>query len=441
MMNFVEPLTDAKLRELQQHFMAWPNHKLVANAINSNGINQTAKNAKVLRQLNRTFSDEIKTGKVSNQKQSGRCWLFSILNTLRHKFADQYNVKDFELSQSYLFFWDKIERANMFYSHLIALADRPLSDRDVAFYLDSPDDDGGQWAMAASLVQKYGVVPRETFPENAVTENTSEFADLLNRKLRKDGLALRKLVRDGASDAEIVATKDQFLTEVYQITASAIGVPPERFDLEYRDDDNHYHFDQGLTPKEFYQKYIDVDLNDYVVLSNAPDKDYYQMYALPSQDNVIGGLSIQFLNLPMEELKQAAITQLQNQETVWFGNDVLKQADRKAGILDSQLYLQDQLLDVDTQMSKKERFETHEAEVSHAMTLTGVDLIDGQPRKWKVENSWGDKVGKDGYFVMGDNWMDDYVYEVVIRRKYLTGKQQAALNSDLIVLPPWDSLA
>ncbi|USS88163.1 C1 family peptidase [Fructilactobacillus hinvesii] len=440
-MDFAAPLTDKKLRELQAQFEAWPNHQVVMNAINSNGINQTAKNATVLRQLNRTFSDEVQTGKVSNQKQSGRCWLFSILNTLRHRFAAQYNVKDFELSQSYLFFWDKIERANMFYARMIALADRPLSDREVSFYLDSPDDDGGQWAMAAALVAKYGVVPRETFPENAVTESTGEFADLLNRKLRKDGLALRKLIHDGASDDEIMGAKDRFLTEVYQITASAIGVPPERFDLEYRDDDNHYHLDQGLTPQAFYQKYIGVDLNDYVVLSNAPDKDYYQIYTLPSQDNVINGLPIQFLNLPMEELKQAAIHQLQDQETVWFGNDVLKQADRKAGLLDSDLYLQDKLLDVDTRMSKQERFETHEAEVSHAMTLTGVDLINGAPQKWKVENSWGDKVGKDGYFVMGDNWMNDYVYEVVVERKYLTEKQQAALKAAPIVLPPWDSLA
>ncbi|USS93279.1 C1 family peptidase [Fructilactobacillus ixorae] len=439
-MDFAKPLSVDQIKAMQAHYEAWPAHQIVTNAVNSNGINQTAKNDQVVQKLTNVFSDEVKTGKVANQKQSGRCWLFSILNTLRHRMAAQYHVPDLELSQSYLFFWDKIERANMFYAHMIALADRPLSDREVAFYLSRPGDDGGQWAMAAALIAKYGVVPRETFPENAVTTKTSELAGLLNRKLRKDGLTLRNLVRQGADDATIEATKQECLTAVYQITASAIGVPPAHFDFEYRDDQHQYHCDENLTPRTFYQKYIGVDLHDYVVLSNAPDKDYYQRYSLPSQDNVIAGVPIEFLNLPMQALKQAAIAQLQDQETVWFGNDVLKQVDRQAGLMDSELYCQDELFGVDTTLSKADRLRTHEAEVTHAMTLTGVDLRAGVPQKWKVENSWGAKVGQAGYFIMADNWMDDYVYEVVVHRQYLTADQQAALQTPAIVLPPWDSL-
>ncbi len=282
-----QPITQADIKEMKNALEKRSDQEIVTNAVLSNGINKTATNAKVFSKLNHTFSNEIDTGKVSNQKHSGRCWLFSILNTLRHRFAVKYDKKDFELSQSCLFFWDKIERANMFYDRMIALAGRPTSDRDVAFYLSRPGEDGGQWAMAAALVQKYGVVPRETFPETAVTENTSDFDMFLNRKMRHDGMKLRDLVNDNASDAKIMETKAAMMQEIYRITAESVGVPPEKFDLEYRDDKHQYHLDQGLTPKEFYNKYIGVDLNDFVVLTNAPDKKMDEMYSLPSQNNVL----------------------------------------------------------------------------------------------------------------------------------------------------------
>ncbi|WP_395319795.1 C1 family peptidase [Fructilactobacillus frigidiflavus] len=440
-MKFNQPLNQPALKKMQQKLEQRPGHKIVANAVMANGINQTALNAQVLAKLNHTFSIDLPTGTVSNQKHSGRCWLFSILNTLRHQFATQYQVKDFELSQSYLFFWDKIERANIFYDRMIALAGRPTDDREVAFYLSSPGTDGGQWAMAAALVQKYGVVPRETFPETAVTEDTSAFDMLLNHKMRHDAMQLRELVNQGATDAEIASLKQQFMDEIYRITGQSVGVPPAKFDLEYRDDAKKYHLDQGLTPQEFYAKYIGVDLDQYVVLANAPDKKYGEKYALPSQDNVEGGKPIEFLNAPMDQLKQAAIQQLQAGETIWFGNDVLQQMDRQKGILDSNLFLQDELFGIDTKMSKAERMRYHEAEVSHAMTLTGVDVVNGKPTKWKVENSWGAKIGNQGYFVMADNWMDDYTYEVVVKKSYLSDEIKQGLTKAPIVLAPWDSLA
>lgn len=440
-MKFNQPLKQPALKQMQQKLEQRPGHKIVANAVMANGINQTSLNAQVLAKLNHTFSIDLPTGTVSNQKHSGRCWLFSILNTLRHQFATQYQVKDFELSQSYLFFWDKIERANIFYDRMIALAGRPTDDREVAFYLSSPGTDGGQWAMAAALVQKYGVVPRETFPETAVTEDTSAFDMLLNRKMRHDAMQLRELVNQGATDAEIASLKQQFMDEIYRITGQSVGVPPEKFDLEYRDDAKKYHLDQDLTPQEFYAKYIGVDLDQYVVLANAPDKKYGEKYALPSQNNVEGGKPIEFLNAPMDQLKQAAIQQLQAGETIWFGNDVLQQMDRQKGILDSNLFLQDELFGIDTKMSKAERMKYHEAEVSHAMTLTGVDVVNGKPTKWKVENSWGSKIGNKGYFVMADNWMDDYTYEVVVKKAYLSDEIKQGLTKAPIVLAPWDSLA
>ncbi|KID42507.1 C1 family peptidase [Fructilactobacillus fructivorans] len=440
MTEFNHPITSDDIDQMQADLEVQPKNEVISRAIMTNGIDKASEDPRTAVRLNRTFSVDLETGTVSNQKHSGRCWLFSLLNTLRHKFAVKYNKKDFELSQNYLFFWDKIERANMFYDRMITLADRPTSDRDVDFYLSMPGEDGGQWAMAAALVQKYGVIPKEAFPETAVTDDTTDYDEVMDRKLRHDGMVLRNLVNSDASDYDINQMKQKMMSEVYRMTAYSFGVPPKTFDLEYRDDDKKYHLDQGLTPKQFYDKYIGVDLNDYVVLTNSPDKKMDEMYSLPSQNNVEGGMPIEFLNAPMDELKEAAIKQLKDGETVWFGNDVLHQMNRQKGYLDSKLYRQAALFGVDMTMTKAERLEYHEAEVSHAMTLTGVDLINDVPTKWKVENSWGKKVGDDGYFAMTDEWIQDFVYEVVVKKSYLKHTQKEVLKKTPIKLDPWDSL-
>ncbi len=437
-----DELTSADLARLHDDFLKTPKHDVLSRIITQNGINQAAEDPDAQVRLDPVFSVDLQTGSVTNQKQSGRCWLFALVNTLRHQFAEKYQVKDFNLSQKYLFFWDRVERANIFYSRMIATANRPADDREVTSYLAGPDSDGGQWAMAAALVQKYGVVPVSVYPETVNVENTTALDTVLNRKLRLDGMKLRDLVNNGHSDDDINATRQKMLSEVYRMTAYAFGEPPTQVNFSYRDDKKGFHKISGLTPQDFYQQYFVVDLDDYVVLSDSPDKDYKKLYALPSQNNVAGGKSIEFLNLPMTTLKQAAIAQLKDGEGVWFGNDVLEQMDRKSGYLDSQLYRYSELFDVDLAMSKAQRLQYHQAEVSHAMTLTGVDLNDDQePTKWKVENSWGDKNGDKGYFTMADNWMDDYVYEVVVHKKYLTPEQRALLDQAPIELPAWDSLA
>ncbi|EKK21014.1 C1 family peptidase [Fructilactobacillus florum] len=441
MTEFNHPLTPDVIQSLQAQLHARPDYRMITNAVAKNGIKQAAYNAQVPAKLNRTFSIELPTGKVANQKKSGRCWLFSILNTLRHQFAAQYHFKDFELSESYLFFWDKLERANIFYDRMIALANQPVHDREVSYYLDNPGSDGGQWAMAAALIEKYGVVPRETFPETANTENTAALEQLLNRTLRSDALKLRNLIQQQASDEQLNQAKTAALATVYRMAAESLGEPPAQFDFEYRDDQHQYQLDQGLTPIQFYQKYFSNDLDQYVVLSNDPSKPMQQKFALPSQNNVVGGREIEFINLPMSKLKQAAIKQLQAGISVWFGNDVLQQSDRQAGLLDRDLYQEAQLFGLEPQLTKAERFSMHDAEVSHAMTLTGVDLQKGQPVKWKVENSWGDQVGVKGYFVMADNWMDEFTYEVVVKRDYLDATDQLVLEQPAQTLLPWDQLA
>ncbi len=435
-------LSEADFKELRADAASQPKADVLARVITANGINQAAKDPEATVRLDPVFSVDLQTGSVSNQKQSGRCWLFSLLNTLRHGFAKEYKVKDFELSEKYLFFWDKIERANIFYDRMIATASRPANDREVTYYLDAPGDDGGQWGMAAALVQKYGVVPASLYPETNNVENTGALNTILNRKLRKDGMILRSLVQDGHTDEEIISARGKMLKEIYRIVVYSLGVPPTAVEFAYRDDDKKYHKVSGLTPKEFFDQYFKVDLDNYVVLTNSPEKPFDKLYSLPSSQNVVGGKQVEFLNVPMDYLKRAAISQLKAGETVWFGNDVLEQMDRKSGFLDSKLYRYSELFDVDLEMSKAERLEYHQAEVSHAMTLAGVDLDEeGNPTKWKVENSWGEKNGVKGYYTMADNWMEDYVYEVVVRKEFLTSSQEKLLNTAPVELPAWDSLA
>lgn len=432
-------LSFQELEEFRNDFHNARN-EVVARAAMRNGLLEASFNPEVVGRLTDTFSVEVETDNVTNQKQSGRCWLFATLNTLRHNFGKKYHDKNFTLSQAYSFFWDKIERANIFYDEIIASADKPLSDRSVQAYLDFAGADGGQWAMAASLVKKYGVVPSYAMPESFNTDHTSALRDALARKERKDALVLRKLVNAGKTE-EVEKKRKEFLSEIYRMTAIAVGEPPKSFDLEYRDDNKKLHLDKNLTPTEFFNKYWDINFDDYVCLTNAPDHEYNKLYSLPFEDNVKGGIPITFLNEPMEYLRNAAIKQLKDGEGVWFGNDVLKEMDRKTGYLDTELYKTDDLFEVDTQMTKADRLATGEGSVSHAMTLVGVDEDNGEIRKWKVENSWGDKSGRRGYFTMSNDWFNEFVYEVVVRKGFLTPDQRKLAQSTPIELAPWDSLA
>ena len=434
-------LTVQELEKFSAEFNKKPENKVVARAAQRNGVLEASYNDRVQSELTRVFSTELDTDNVTNQKHSGRCWLFATLNVLRHEFGKKYKAKDFTFSQAYNFFWDKIERANMFYNRILDSADMPLDSRQVKSDLDFAGADGGQFQMAAALVEKYGVVPSYAMPETFNTNDTTGFATALGDKLKKDALVLRHLKQYGKDD-EIEKTREKFLSEVYQMTAIAVGEPPKKFDLEYRDDDKKYHLEKDLTPLEFLHKYMgDVDFDDYVVLTNAPDHEYGKLYGLPAEDNVSGSLRIKLLNVPMEYLTAASIAQLKDGEAVWFGNDVLRQMDRKTGYLDTNLYKLDDLFGVDLKMSKADRLKTGVGEVSHAMTLVGVDEDNGEVRQWKVENSWGDKSGAKGYYVMNNEWFNDYVYEVVVHKKYLTDKQKELAEGPITDLPAWDSLA
>lgn len=414
--------------------------KVIERAVRKNGIKKTSEDPDASQRLHRVFTNEIKTGKVTNQKHSGRCWSFATLNTLRHKFALKYNFKDFELSQNYLFFWDRIERANRFFDNILKTADRNLNDRLVEFYLNFAEQDGGQWANAASIIEKYGVVPHYVMPDTYNTEDTTDVAEVMTYMMKKDALVLRRLMHEQAGSEEINETRQKMMSDVYRVASYAFGEPPVKFDFEYRDDDHQYHYDGGLTPLNFYHKYFDNNLRNYVVVTNAPDHKYDQLYSMPTQDSVNGGIPIQFTNVPFKDFQEVVLKQLDGGETIWVGNDILQQMDRKRGLMDAHLFHREDLLGVDFTMSKKDRLATHQAEVTHAMTLTGYNLVNGELNRWKIENSWGDKNGVNGYFVMSQEWFKQYTYEAVINKKYLTDHIKQIASQTPIELPAWDSL-
>lgn len=407
-----------------------------------NGITASAENVSAKVNNVPVFSVDVTTGKVSNQKQSGRCWMFAALNTFRHKMLNDFNLKEFELSQNHTFFWDKYEKANYFYENILATANEPLTSRKVAFLLQTPQQDGGQWDMIVSIFQKYGVVPKTVMPESSNSSNSRDLNNYLNKKLRKDAVALRQLVAEGKTAEDIQTAKEAMLEDIYRFLATSLGTPPETFDFEYCDEDKNYHIDRNLTPQSFYEKYVGVDLEDYVSIINAPtaDKPYNQSYTVEMLGNVVGGKEVKYLNVDMPTFKKLAIAQLEQGESVWFGCDVGQSSTRDTGIMALDAYDINDLFDIDFTMTKAERLDFGESLMTHAMVLTGVDLIDGESTKWKVENSWGEKVGTNGFFVMSDAWMDEYTYQIVVRKEFLTAEQLAAFEAEPTVLAPWDPM-
>lgn len=416
--------------------------RIVKNAVIRNGIDAVAENSDAVVAMNHVFSDEIETGKVSNQKQSGRCWMFAALNTFHHKMNREFQLKDFELSQNYINFWDKFEKANYFLESVLETANEPLDGRLVSWILATPQQDGGQWDMFVSLVKKYGVVPKQAMPETFQSSSSMRLNAILNTKLREDAVKLRDLHRKGDAAAALNQAKEEMLSEIYKILTLSLGEPPKTFNFEYRNKEKEFHRDLSITPHQFYEKYIGLNLDDYVSIINAPtqDKPYGKTYTVQFLGNVVEGKQIKYLNVDMETMKELAIKQIQDNESVWFGCDVGKSSNKDHGIMDLDLYDYETTLGIQFSMTKAQRLDYKGSVMTHAMVLTGVNLVEGKPNRWKVENSWGEKVGNKGYFVMSDKWMDEYTYQIVINKKYLSDELKKAWEQDPIPLKPWDPM-
>ena len=415
----------------------------IENAISHNGLLVSLEKRSVAVENTPVFSLDLTKDKVSDQKASGRCWMFAALNTFRHKMIAGFQLEDFELSQAHTFFWDKYEKSNWFLEQVIATADQELTSRKVKFLLDTPQQDGGQWDMVVSLFEKYGVVPKSVYPESISSSDSRELNQILNKLLRQDAQILRELVAEGANSAELQAKKEELLQEVFNFLAMNLGLPPRQFDFAYRDKDNHFHSESGLTPLTFYQKYVDLKLDDYVSIINAPtaDKPYGRSYTVEMLGNVVGSKPVRYLRVEMDRLKELAIAEMKAGETVWFGSDVAQSSNRKAGVMAEGMHDFTASMDIRLTQDKAGRLDYSESLMTHAMVLTGVDLDEnGKAKKWKVENSWGEKVGNKGYFVASDAWMDEYTYQIVVRKEFLTAAELAAYEAEPLVLAPWDPM-
>lgn len=437
-----KPITLSTIKSLSSTIVPTDTSRnLAERSVTTNGIHAASENNALSATNTTTFSDEIETGSATDQKQSGRCWLFATLNIIRSQIAKDFKIDDFELSQSYSYFWDKLERANTFYERVIETAGSSLEEHEMIRLLKYPQEDGGWWEYSASLITKYGIVPKSAMPESVSTSKSYELNTVLNRKLRKDALALRTAISEGTANKKIEETKQSMMAEVYRMLTIAIGTPPQKFDFIYRDKDKKYHRVNDMTPIKFLQKYAEFDPNNYISLVNdpSPAKVYEQSYIFKHGGNVIDGIAPVFLNVDMETIKKLTLQHIKKGEAVWFACDVDKDSNKK-GYMSTDTHDIGGTFGVDFTFSKADRLLMRDASVSHAVTITGVDLKEGVPVQWKIENSWGTDVGQKGYYTMSSDWFDEHGYVVVVRRDLLSAKLQAALKKKPIVMPDWDPL-
>ena len=416
---------------------------LARNAATQVGIEAASLNREKIQHTSTAVSHRLDDWKATSQKKSGRCWLFSSLNFLRSRARESLGIKNFEFSQSYVFFWDKFERANWFLTDIIATSDEPVDGRLVQFLLGDVLGDGGQWDMAVSVYMKYGLVPKEVMPESEASTNSRPMNARLRAVLHIGALRLREAIAAGASAEEVDTQRRKILADVWKILVVCLGEPPVRFNWQWRDDEGNFHRDGEITPHEFYERHVGVDLSEYICLVDdpRPENPKGSMETVEHLGNVVGGRPIRYLNAPVEEIKRIAAAQIAAGEAVWFGADVSQPYDRGLGFFVTGIHDYDGLFDVDFSSTKLERVRSGESAMDHAMLFTGVDLDEaGQPRAWRVENSWGDEPGDSGFFTMDDQWFTDNVFEVVVPKSALPEDLAAAVDSDPIVLPAWDPM-
>ncbi|EEV19691.1 peptidase C1-like family [Treponema vincentii ATCC 35580] len=431
------------LKKFESDYHADLSNAVIAGAVAKNGIEDASFNYDVRRRHNFCFSDETKRGEITNQKKSGRCWMFASLNAARVETMKKLNLETFELSQNYTLFWDKLEKSNYFFESILETLDEPLEGRLMAHLLSAPIQDGGQWDMFSGILQKYGVVPKDVMPETFHSSDTRFFVAELTHRLRKYAQLLREGHKAGKSIKELRTDKEKYLSHVYSVLVKALGEPPRVFDFECRDKDKNFHKAERITPQQFFKEYVGWNLNDKISLINAPtvDKPYGRAYTVKFLGTVKEAKPIHYINVPIEVLKTAAIESIKAGKPVWFGCDMGPYICRPEGIMDTEVYLYDKTLGELPEFTKAERLDYGDSLLTHAMVLTGVDLDkSGKPIKWQVENSWGDESGKKGMFSMSDAWFNEYTYQIMVEKAFVDQKWLDALKQPLVQLEPWDPM-
>lgn len=427
-------LSSEVMAEISKGWQGTASDKALRNAINTTAINTLAANAENAAMINTDFSDRVKTRGITDQKQSGRCWLFTGLNVLRAAAIDRHDLGDFQFSQNYNFFYDQLEKANLFLQAVIDTREKPMEDREVDWLFSNPISDGGTFTGVANLVMKYGVVPAEAMPETFVSNSTSQMAAQLKILLRQGGLALRETpagMKPKAVPAYLQQKKTEILKDVYHVLALCLGVPPTSFEFKGK----------TYTPQEFYAEMVGYDLNnDYVMLMNDPSREYGKVYEIQYDRHLYDGQNWLYVNLPIERIKEMAIASIKGNDAMYFSCDVAKCLNRTKGVADLKNFDHESLLGFEQTMDKKQRILTHASGSSHAMTLIAVDLKDGVPVKWMVENSWGATAGYKGHIIMTDEWFDNYMFRLVVDRKYVPADVLKLLEQKPVQLPAWDPM-
>ena len=435
------PLDKETLSKLSKNYKDDKKNDVIRHALSKSKLLDIIYVNESNNEIENKFSIDIKTMRVCNQKQSGRCWIFAGLNILREIIGEKLNVDFFELSQNYVAFFDKLEKINFTMTAIMELLDKEHDDRVLMHLLTNAVSDGGQWDMFANLVKKYGIVPKSAMMETSQSSATASSNQLINSAIRNFASQASKLYKESKYD-EIIALRNETLSKLYNLLVNCFGVVPNKFDLEYVDKENKYHLVKDLTPLQFFNTYIGEEIDKYHSITNSPTKDkpYLKTYTIKYLGNVIEGKKVTHLNLSMEDMKQLIIKQLKDNKPVWFGSDVSFYRDRDTGVWDSNSYDYVSTFGLDIKFDKADMLDFFASAMNHAMVITGVNLVNDKPTKWKIENSWGEDVGNKGYYIMSDDFFNRFVYQAVILEKYFNDDQLSALKQEPKEYAPWDPM-
>lgn len=436
-------LDEKTLDEIRNGYKAKAgNDKAIRNALTNNDIKTIAVNRDITGKADHNFKYKVSVTGITDQKSSGRCWMFTGLNTLRPTVIKSKNLSGFEFSTNYLYFYDLLEKSNLFLEAILTHADKEMSDQTVDWLFKNPIGDGGVWNSFANIVTKYGVVPKTVMPETYHSENTSWINNILSRKLREYGLTLREMKKLKASDKKINEEKIKMISEIYRLLVLFLGEPPVEFQYRFVDKTDSIGEYKTYTPLSFFaEMFPEFKADDFVMLMNDPSREYYKVYEIEYDRNVLEGRNWRYLNLPSSEIKPFAVASIKNNEAMYSSCDVGKQLSKTDGTLDLNNYDFESLLGTEFGMSKAERIKTYDSGSSHAMLLMAVDTDnEDNPVKWQFENSWGASYGHNGYLTFTDEWFDEYMFRVIVNKKYLDEKTLKLLDQKSIMLPPWDPM-
>ena len=440
-MASAQNITSEMLQMFAKENQLTSSERIIHNALSTGSVANIALNQDNQIEQNTYFSNSVPSKGITDQSSSGRCWLFTGMNVLRAKIINEQKLNSLELSQNYLFFYDQLEKSNLFLQAIIDTRKKPMDDQTVVWLFQNPLSDGGTFTGVADLATKYGVVPSGVMPDNYTAKNTSQFTQFLKRKLREDALLLRK--DNKATDKALQSQKQKYLSEIYKMLVLGLGKPVTEFTWAPKDADGKFTREpKKYTPKSFYDEFIGLDLqNDYIMLMNDPSREYWKTYEIQYDRHTYDGHNWLYLNIPIEDIKQAAIASIKDSTMMYFSCDVSKYLNRANGISDLNNYNYDDIFGVKFGMDKAQRIKSFDSGSTHAMTLKAVDLdANGKPQKWEVENSWGASYGHKGHIIMTDEWFDNYMFRLVVNKKYVSEKVLKASQQKPILLPCWDPM-